>query len=120
MGTKMNLRTGKKIGKSLLCFVLLLAMVSTSLFAASGPAGQVTVTRPDGPVSKTVLFENWKIASSSVDVTATLPKIPEGISDADIANPNYATDGWAAAKAPESVLGSLIDGGYYDALLTLK
>ena len=106
----------KRVFSVLLCFTLLLTMSSASVLGAPGPSGQETVTRPDNPATKTVMLENWKIASSSVDVTATLPVIPEGVVDATVAAPGYNTDGWASAEVPASVLGALIDGGYYDAI----
>ena len=102
----------KKIICVLLCILFVTQLFPTALFGN----GNRPVNRINSPASQTVSLDTWYIASSSQDVTASLPKVPDGLSDSAIALLPAQPSGWLKAAVPGTVLGALCDAGAYDAL----
>lgn len=94
----------KKLISYILAFVLLSAVapafVTSNINAASIPNIKQEI-------------RDWKITPSQ-GLTTSMGTV--GVADQLALDPNYSTASWQNAKVPGSVLGNLVDDGYYDSL----
>ena len=104
------------MSKKVLCMFLCILFITQLFPTVSFGSENRPANRLNSPVSQTLSLDTWYIASSSQDVTTSLPKVPDGLDDSAIALLPAQPAGWLKAAVPGTVLGALCDAGTYDAL----